>query len=495
LKERDYKNLCKICDEILLSKHSNPTRIAISWLHVLREHPEFLKKYSSIFSKTVCGSKYLNLKLSIKIIVHGIAYFFRAVLTKNYSISSKKAGDNLDYIFISHIVNESQAGFNNDSYFGNLPYLLSQKGKSVLIVLLNHSSVGHQKLANKWVNPEIPRIVLGKGISTVRGIQIYYNMFLEFIWLRFFSDPPLWDHKKRVLKRASIEALSSGTFFNLMIKEQIADLTKSFRPTNLVLSYEGHAFERMAYYGAREAKSDIVCMGYQHSALFKLQHAFKRMLTSQYNPQVILTSSLMATNELTSDPKLDDIQIGSVGSNRAFESHNIQVKHNSKNTCLVLPEGFMSECVLLFDFSLQCAILNPETTFIWRIHPIMTFDQIMATNSQYDQLPKNIFLSDKELDEDILRCQFALYRGSTAIIKAGAAGVKPIYYKKKKEGMTIDPLYRIDEGKAILNDPTEFNKLVIDSKNCNEQSQKIMKYCHCYYDPIDSTFLLNFDKI
>ena len=151
----------------------------------------------------------------------------------------------------------------------------------------------------------------------------------------------------------------------------------------------------------------------------------------------------------------------------------------------------------LFNFSLECAKLSSDTTFIWRLHPSITFTKIRAVNSQYDQLPKNIILSDKELDEDIIQCQFALYRGSTAILKAVCAGVTPIYYKKNREVMTIDPLYRINEGKIIISDPNQFLKQTAIFNGIKESSNKkakIMKYCNRYYDPIDPTFLLNFDK-
>ena len=218
------------------------------------------------------------------------------------------------------------------------------------------------------------------------------------------------------------------------------------------------------------------------------------MLIDVYNPQIILTSSLMAKNMLKSDLRFRNILIESIGSNRAIQKVGLKSDTKSQKRCLVLPEGFMSECVLLFNFSLECAKLNPELIFIWRIHPIMTFSQIIKTNSHYNELPKNIFLSDKELDEDILRCHFALYRGSTAIIKAVAAGIKPAYYKKTEEEMTIDPLYRINEGKIILTAPAEFNDLLVENKNYKGDSQKIIQFCQRYYDAIDPTFLLNFDK-
>jgi len=45
-----YKKICIACDEILNTASDNDEIISIPLLHVIREHPEFLKKYSFIYS-------------------------------------------------------------------------------------------------------------------------------------------------------------------------------------------------------------------------------------------------------------------------------------------------------------------------------------------------------------------------------------------------------------------------------------------------------------
>ena len=47
--EPQYLELCKACDQILLAQDSTAERVAISWLHVIREHPAFLPKYMAVF--------------------------------------------------------------------------------------------------------------------------------------------------------------------------------------------------------------------------------------------------------------------------------------------------------------------------------------------------------------------------------------------------------------------------------------------------------------
>ena len=47
--EPQYLELCKACDQILRAQDSTAERVAISWLHVIREHPAFLPKYMAMF--------------------------------------------------------------------------------------------------------------------------------------------------------------------------------------------------------------------------------------------------------------------------------------------------------------------------------------------------------------------------------------------------------------------------------------------------------------
>jgi hypothetical protein len=49
LTEEQYHRVCQACDSILVDDDSSIERVSISWLHVIREHPEFLKNYDYLF--------------------------------------------------------------------------------------------------------------------------------------------------------------------------------------------------------------------------------------------------------------------------------------------------------------------------------------------------------------------------------------------------------------------------------------------------------------
>ena len=49
LQEKQYIDLCDACDKVLISSSKIKECVAIDWLHIVRAHPEFLRKYVSEF--------------------------------------------------------------------------------------------------------------------------------------------------------------------------------------------------------------------------------------------------------------------------------------------------------------------------------------------------------------------------------------------------------------------------------------------------------------
>lgn len=167
-------------------------------------------------------------------------------------------------------------------------------------------------------------------------------------------------------------------------------------------------------------------------------------------------------------PRLNGVPISVLGSNRAFKSALEAVSHDSDEgridrefppACLVIPEGIASECYLLFEFSLACARECPDVLFIWRLHPLVTHESLVRKSPKLRNLPPNVVLSTSTLEEDILRCRWALYRGTTAVVQAVVAGLRPIYLRLQKE-MTIDPLYELEGWRANVATVTEFADII-----------------------------------
>ncbi len=486
LNKQQYHKLSKICDELLLAKHTPKEVIAITYLHIIREHPELLKQYLYLFYKL---TKIKQLKQTI---VKQFRYFLISLLRSISAIFNAKFWQasavikNSDVLFVSHLINSNLINKSDDFYFGNLACELEKQGLSSIIAMINHTK---KNLANNifdnYNNKTSVRVVLQKTLSFVAEMRIYIAQHKARLWLKQYINND--EFNNRVQKTASLEALSSNTANALRIEMQIAALIKIIKPKYLIITYEGHAWERLVFAVAKNINANIHCIAYQHTGIFKHQHAIRRLLSSAYNPDVILTAGRISLAQLNESPNLATITklcLGSVKYNKKL------IINNKNNACLVVPEGLVSECLLLFELSLSCAKIMPKQKFIWRLHPSISFKKLKKYSKIFNNLPHNISLSTNTLELDIKQCNNVLYRGSTAIINAINAGLKPIYYQKYQNEMTIDPLYQFNEGKFIVSNSDEL-QIVFTQQNDSKTQQKLQNFAQDFYTPLNAQVLVD----
>jgi hypothetical protein len=373
-------------------------RVAIPWLHIVREHPVFLSNYESLFS-TGSRARMLGQQWR-RALRNGAGWCWqlgRALRSDGRAwFGSRDFPDQVDVLFVSHLVNASHAGQAADFYYGDVPSELAARGYSVVIALLNHSNQPGDVLVEKWKNTRVPRVLFSRSLGIAGEISIFRRLRDEAQQLRKLAKQEMPGLFRSVLQRASQEALSGGARMTLRIGDQMRILVEKHKPKVIVVTHEGHAWERVAFAAARGASRAVRCIGYQHAALFRLQHAIRRNLANEYNPDHIQTAGLISKRQLEHAPSLEGIPISVLGSNRSLKApvNNHRPAPGKKGAvgskspvCLVLPEGIASECHLLFEFSLECARACPDILFIWRLHPIIGFASLTAQNPKLKNLP------------------------------------------------------------------------------------------------------------
>ena len=486
---------------MLLAPDSTIERIAIHWLHIIREHPVFLTHYADLFEptkrfKTICHQWLRGLR--------NRAAWFRQlgrVLRSDGRpwVESKELPGRIDVLFISHLLSASHAGRTDDFYFGELPNELTAQGHSVVIALIKHFNEPSVTFTNKWKDSSVPRATLSGLLEFSEENRLYQSMKEESFRLRKAAKREVAGLFREVLLRASQEAMSHTSLNALRHAKQIGALVAKLSPKVIVVTHEGHAWERVAFAAARSVTPEVRCIGYQHAALFRLQHAIRRNLASKFNPDHILTAGIVTKVQLERMPGPERIPISVLGSNRSligattnktdYTYDQRQARQPDNLACLVLPEGIASECHLLFEFSLACAYLFPQTQFIWRLHPIIIYESLAAQNPKLRKLPRNIVLSQATLIEDIARSHWALYRGTTTVIQTVVAGLRPIYLRLPGE-LTIDPLYELEVWRTRVTNVSEFEQTIrLDVDTCQGLSESDLelarRYCESYYSPPD----------
>ena len=499
MNEEQYRSLCEACDRVLLSPDSTMERVAIPWLHIIREHPVFLENYRDLFEPTK-GCHAVIGKLHRTFL--NKAGWFRQLLRSCRTdgrpwFGPEKLPHSLDILFVSHLLNSSHAGQSLDFYYGNLPDALAGRGYSVAIALINHTGQAAGPLAAKWKDNRVTRVVLSGSLPFLEEMALRRRLRRESSKLRQCAHAAVVGLERNVLARSSEEAVSGGTLTSLRMASQIGSLVSQMKPKAIVVTHEGHSWERVAFAAARQAAPEIKCIGYQHAALFRLQHAIRRNLARKYNPDHIATAGIVSKGQLDNTAGLHGIPTSILGSNRALEGKNAAVcpKYAAEKTsdihpaCLVLPEGIASECHLLFGFSLDCAKLCPDIHFIWRLHPILSFKSLAAENRLFRSLPSNVTLSRKTLEEDLSRCSLALYRGTTAVVQAVVAGLRPLYLQLPDE-LTVDPLYELKVWRKSVKSPADFCAIAHSMPHpipLDEEAyyREAARYCRDFFSPLN----------
>ena len=501
MNEKQYEELCKLTDEVLQVPDATPVRVAIPWLHIIREHPVFLVDYEGLFTqdnkfiylvrtwrRSICNKLGLIRVLLISVILSDMLRWSEVV--------DKLAC--IDILFISHLMNRSQFNDKDDLYYSDLPQKLKQDGYIPLTVMLNHTKVLSTSLYDRQNSEKLQKVVFSKNLGFFYELKNIRRLWMESRSLKKSARLERHDLKKKILFQAAREALSPSSLHAMRLETLVRTLVEKTRTKVLIATHEGHAWERLAFYSARQANPVIKCIGYMQAPLFQRQHAVKRNLGKDYNPDMIFTSGPIQKKQLDSSlPK--KIPVNVLGSRRCFDkkamSHysrnELSMKNDIQKACLVIPEGIESEIHLLFEFSLKCAWQYPHVNFIWRLHPLFSFEVLTARNRTYRSVPGNIELSDRELDIDLNRCNWVLYRGSSAVIQAVVAGLRPIYLHVPGQ-MRIDPLYELDEWKIEIETTKDFMS-VLRGSACDggRHYQKARDYCLKTYVPFDYSTIIN----
>lgn len=491
MNEKQYREICNACDEVLTAPEATTERTAIPWLHLIREHPSFLKNYDDLLA----GATGAPLAKRFRFRMGWVRQLWRALWVSGQPwFGPQSFLQPVDILFVSHLVDSSQAGRASDFYFGDLPEVISVAGRRVVVALIDHSGTADAQLADSWRLSAVPHVIFSHSLGIREEWGIYGRLKRESARLIAQSRSLAPGLLKRVFVRASLEALSGSARTSLRMSRQINELVARVQPKALIVTYEGHAWERLAFAAARDASPSIQCIGYQHAALFRLQHGLRRMLQLRFNPDQLLAAGPISKKQLQDSPGLRGVPVHVLGSSRAGVAAIRRASDALRfKTCLVLPEGIVSECELLFKFSLNCARLLPHMRFIWRLHPLVSFEKLLAATPDFSQLPENVELSAMALEEDIARAGYALYRGSTAIVNAVCADVLPIYLECAGE-MTIDPLHQMEGTRKRVVNPIDFAGLGTRAQDVSEKEilEKIVsrEYCERFYTPFSPSVLL-----
>lgn len=484
--EEEYDFLCQECDSLLKKGPNELSRKANSWLHIIREHPIFLKSYFAIFKKgDISFALFLFRKIIQYMFFGGLKFIhslYRNIIRKE---QLKIINTSFDYMILSHLLNKDFLNRQSDFYFHELPQKLQHQGGKVLMVYINYIGEVNHLIAKKWKSNEIDKLVLPRYLSTREELKIRALLISDAFKLLFSASNG--KRSRRIKFQAAIESLSPASHFNLRLGFQIKQIVKKTKAKQLFTTFEGHPWERIAFAMARKSNPQIKCVAYQHALIFRKQYAITRSLGINYNPDFILCSGKDGQEKLKKANLISKDKIICFGSNRtatALENVPIKIKQK-RDTVLMLAEGDLIEVLPLIDFFYELSKQHKSLRFIIRFHPITSIKKVLKARKHLNQLPSNLIFSQCSFEEDLSRADFAIYRGSTTIIKAIQYGLVPVYVKRPNE-MSIDILYKFPSLRYEISNPKEFDHKVLNSfDEFDEKIIQLSKEVNQFFSPLN----------
>ena len=487
LKEEQYRQVCVACDCVLLAPDSALERVAVPWLHVLNEHPVNLAQYERLFERHDSGFRgFLG---AVKGLLSVAKSFLKIDLSRRQPLLPPKA----DVMIISHLLNPSQLGAAEDFYFGQLPEALVAQGIVTVVALRDHTRRGRQDAHRSWPATMAPRVLLPGTLGGFDELRLKRRLQKEAGRLKQSAARAATHFEARIYETAAEQAVAPSAMATLRLHAQVQEMVKSLRPSSIVVTYEGHAWERIVFAAARSVNPSIRCIGYHHAILFPRQHAISRALGRPYDPDIVCTAGHITREMLERTSGLGGTPLVTVGTRR---QENLEISFSQKvggqfvPACLVIPDGTMEECLLIFDFVLKAALMMPAATFIIRMHPVMPFSTVMDRDERLRSLPENVQISHETIDVDFERCRWALYRGSGAAVRATAAGLRPLYFKPPGELLGIDPLYAMQTWKRVVETASDLKAslgfdLLCGIEVLEQEWLPARDFCRQYYTPAD----------
>ncbi|MDP6683404.1 MAG: hypothetical protein QF876_10515 [Desulfobacterales bacterium] len=505
-----YFKLTRTCDNLICRPDAPSSIVAIPWLHVINEVPFMLSVYSDVLPvvetqnhKIPQSNPFISVRDQNRGAVFYFAQFVKSFIRSFYFRDSRLITASapekpflpdldmtrVDVLIVTWLLNRDHLEKISDFYFGELQQLLLNRGLSSLLLMRNQSGYHSHELQQQTLRKgSTGRLLLPDTQSP--GAELgYLRKGLELRrYFRKHRFEGYSEFEKRLFQKASEFSVLSPGIQNLRLHDQIEIICRRFEPSIVVTLYEGHAWERCVWHAAREANPETLCVGYQHTILRKHSHALRRSLhplRKGYDPNLILTLGSVTQKMLEKSMQLPNISKMIYGTHRRFNSRIKFEEPKSTTTFLVLPEGVESESMYLFNIALACAPHLPDVRFIFRMHPVLLFDDVRPLLKGYPPKTGNVEVSDNpDPEEDFARSGYILYRGSSTVIYAILAGLKPYYFERPNE-MNFDPIFELTVWRERVRSTDELiRKFKADQKTSpdlrSRQWTEALTYCDQY---------------
>jgi len=362
---------------------------------------------------------------------------FLMLVSRRGNFLSDSLGGSVNAVIVSHMVSEPSAEGPVDGYFGNLCEKLSDVGISSTTLFINHMGRNGYRSVNKNSGVYVT--------SPYRELKSELFILLDQISSSF----RLWKYSlkeqrasARHFVRCGISASVTGVALsNRRIACQLFEGINELDPSYVILTYEGHGWERLLIRAINRNKPDIKIIGYNHSVILNGHRAIDCSFGKDSLPDFVVTAGHITGDLLKNTPTKLGLKPFALGSPKAADFVGHEKKTDGGQAIVLLaPEGVKDEVLAFLQLAKELVSLGCFNEIRLRLHPLMqngTLRSWFDENFDYD-LP--IVVSDCRLDEDIAAASLVVYRASAVAISSLAVGTPVVFYDLAGNSEFNDPI-------------------------------------------------------
>ena len=373
------------------------------------------------------GEKGISWRLANSVI-GACGTIIRALIHWHKSIRQKNSAIHADFIIISHLTTPSHLANSNDFYFGDLDKDLEKAGYKTHTILINHCRA---TLTDVQKNIRQKTTVLPAFLSPWQEIKALIRMIAAARTI------PRLDEQPAFRRNAQCAQFCSKALSDYRIGNMVSRIIKKSHPQAVMHTYEGHGWERLIQTDCHNMEKPPIVIGYQHAVLFPGLKSINYRHGHGADPDHIFSAGKITYDQLINESEFDRISI--LGSPKISKNPG-KAKFEANGTCLIAPEGTISEVMIMAKFAIDAAYLNPDQKFILRLHPVLKRTYVIRKIRKFSPLPNNFSLSTADINSDFNAASWLCYRGSTMAVQGILNGLRPIYLDPDNTAASNDPI-------------------------------------------------------
>jgi hypothetical protein len=395
---------------------------------------------------------------------------------KKSSVENSQFNNGVELLIVSHLVQEMSD--DRDLYYGDLMAKLKEF-KIKFTRLLIPQSLDQYELSQ---SSRLGSILLNSSLPN--------SVILKYVYLNLVSVlRVIQSGVKFKLSLYEILVVVSGqvnNFINYKISSNIELAILSYKPSKLIITFEGNAIERSVFFLCH--KYEVESLGYQHAPIIKSQYSIFRSLGNKLDPDIVLSSGPYTKNLFLSNLDMS-LKVKVLGSQKnvyaEVDLNNILKFKSSK--ILLAPDGNIISISKFIELGIYLSTFLVDYQVSIRAHPL--FDKFLKNMLSEMHVKKNFDFSVNSLESDLVEAKWVIYENSSVAIQAGFYGCQLIYLDNLLSN--VDPLFDLEISKFTATSASQVYQIVEKNRIANfENVKKAQNFCNAYFSPFDLNSIL-----